>query len=34
VVYSGFRDRAPISFIEKHDQLVGPLFEISVKGTF
>jgi outer membrane receptor for ferrienterochelin and colicins len=33
-VYSGFRDRAPIAFIEKHDQLVGPLFNISVKGTF
>jgi hypothetical protein len=33
-VWSGFRDRAPIAFIEKHDQLVGPLFQISVKGTF
>ena len=34
VVYSGFRDRAPIAFIERHNQLVGPLFEISIKGTF
>jgi outer membrane receptor for ferrienterochelin and colicins len=33
-VYAGFRDRAPILFIEKHDQLVGPLFRLSVKGTF
>lgn len=34
VVYSGFRDRAPIAFFEKHDDLVGPLFNLSVKGTF
>jgi hypothetical protein len=34
VVYSGFRDRAPIAFYEKHDDLVGPLFNLSVKGTF
>jgi hypothetical protein len=33
-VYDGFRDRAPILFIEKHDQLVGPLFRLSVKGSF
>jgi len=33
-VYSGFRDSTPILFIEKHDQLVGPLFSLSVKGTF
>ena len=33
-VYGGFRDRNPILFIEKHDQLVGPLFRLSVKGTF
>jgi hypothetical protein len=33
-VYGGFRDRTPILFIEKHDQLVGPLFRLSVKGTF
>src|SRR5438270_2467031 len=34
VVYSGFRDRAPIAFFEKHGDLVGPLFNFSVKGTF
>ncbi|HEY1607221.1 MAG TPA: hypothetical protein VGF77_16650 [Allosphingosinicella sp.] len=33
-VFAGFRDRAPILFIEKHDQLVGPLFRLSVKGSF
>ena len=33
-VFNGFRDRAPILFMEKHDQLVGPLFRLSVKGTF
>jgi outer membrane receptor for ferrienterochelin and colicins len=33
-VWSGFRDRAPIAFIEKHDQLVGPIFYLSVKGNF
>ena len=34
IVYSGFRDRAPILFTEKHDELVGPLFRLSVKGSF
>jgi outer membrane receptor for ferrienterochelin and colicins len=33
-VYSGFRDVAPIKFIEKHHDLVGPIFTLSVKGTF
>jgi hypothetical protein len=33
-VWSGFRDTAPISFIEKHNELIGPLFSFSVKGTF
>jgi outer membrane receptor for ferrienterochelin and colicins len=34
VVYSGFRDRSPVAFYERHDDLVGPLFNFSVKGTF
>jgi hypothetical protein len=34
VVYSGFRDRSPVLFFEKHDDLVGPLFDLSIKGTF
>jgi hypothetical protein len=33
-VWDGFRDRAPIAFIEKHDQLIGPIFSLSVKGNF
>ncbi|MFL6721204.1 MAG: TonB-dependent receptor plug domain-containing protein [Sphingomonas sp.] len=34
IVYAGFRDRAPIAFFEDHNDLVGPLFKVSVKGTF
>ena len=33
-VYTGFRDRAPVSFFENRNQLVGPLFDFSLKGTF
>jgi hypothetical protein len=33
-VYSGRRTVAPISFIQRHDQLIGPIFSFSVKGTF
>jgi outer membrane receptor for ferrienterochelin and colicins len=33
-VYSGYRDRSPVSFFEKHDQLVGPIIDLSIKGTF
>jgi len=33
-VYSGFRDVAPIAFYENHHDLVGPLFTLSIKGTF
>src|SRR5947209_30998 len=33
-VYSGFRDRSPLLFIERHHDLVGPIFNFSVKGTF
>jgi len=34
VFYTGYRDRSPVSFFDKRDQLVGPLFNLSVKGTF
>jgi hypothetical protein len=34
VVYGGYRDRTPVAFFDKRDQLVGPLFNFSVKGTF
>lgn len=33
-VYSGFRDRSPVAFIERHHDLVGPIFNFSIKGTF
>jgi len=33
-VYAGFRDRNPVSFFEKRNQLVGPIFNLSIKGTF
>lgn len=34
MVYSGFRDTAPIQSIRSHDQLIGPIFSALVKGTF
>jgi len=34
VVYTGYRDRAPIAFFDKRNQLVGPIFTLSIKGTF
>ena len=33
-VYSGRRTEVPVSFFERHDQLIGPLFIFSVKGDF
>jgi hypothetical protein len=33
-VYDGYRDRTPIAFFDRRNQLVGPLFALSVKGTF
>ena len=33
-VWDGYRDRTPIAFIERHDELVGPIFSVSLKGTF
>jgi len=33
-VYEGYRDRTPLAFYQRANQLVGPLFSISVKGTF
>jgi hypothetical protein len=34
VVYSGFRDTNPVAFVERHDQLIGPIFSLSVRGNF
>lgn len=33
-VHTGYRDRTPIAFIQEQDQVVGPIFSLSVKGTF
>ena len=33
-VWDGWRDRTPVSFIERHNELVGPIFTFTVKGTF
>jgi outer membrane receptor for ferrienterochelin and colicins len=33
-VHTGFRDRTPVSFFQKHNQLVGPIFSLSIRGTF
>jgi hypothetical protein len=33
-VWEGYRDRTPIAFFEHHNELVGPLFSLSVKGNF
>ena len=34
VVYDGRRERDEIAFIQKNNQLIGPIFSLSVKGTF
>ena len=33
-VYEDWRDAAPISFIQRNNQLIGPIFSATVKGTF
>ena len=34
LVYDGYRDRTPLAFFERDDELVGLLFNLSIKGTF
>ena len=34
IVYDGRRDVSPISFYQLQDQLIGPIFDLSVRGTF
>ncbi|MBA3525509.1 MAG: TonB-dependent receptor [Sphingomonas sp.] len=34
VVYQGRRDEAPIAFFQEANQLIGPIFNLSVRGTF
>jgi hypothetical protein len=33
-VYSGFRDTNPIAFIQDNNQLIGPIFNLTVRGNF
>jgi len=33
-VYSGLRNVAPVAYYERHHDMVGPLFTLSIKGTF
>ena len=33
-VWEGYRDRTRVDFFERHDELVGPIFSLSLKGTF
>lgn len=33
-VYDGWRDTAPISYVQRNNQLIGPIFELSVRGNF
>ena len=34
VVYAGRRDSSPIAFVQEGDQLIGPIFNLTVKGNF
>jgi opacity protein-like surface antigen len=34
VVFDGRRERDPVDFIQKNNQLIGPIFSLSVRGTF
>jgi hypothetical protein len=33
-VYEDFRNNSPIAFVEDRDQLIGPIFRLTVKGSF
>ena len=33
-VYEDWRDTSPVAFIQKNNQLIGPIFVLQVKGTF
>ncbi|HEX8535463.1 MAG TPA: TonB-dependent receptor plug domain-containing protein [Allosphingosinicella sp.] len=33
-VYAGWRDADPVSFVQRNNQLIGPIFSFSVRGTF
>lgn len=33
-VYDGWRDSAPVAFVQDHNQLIGPIFSLLVRGNF
>jgi hypothetical protein len=33
-VFAGRRERDPVLFFQRNNQLIGPIFNLSVKGTF
>ncbi|MBT2187304.1 TonB-dependent receptor plug domain-containing protein [Sphingobium nicotianae] len=33
-VYAGWRDRDPVAFIQRNNQLIGPIFQFTVRGNF
>jgi hypothetical protein len=33
-VYEGFRDTAPIAFVQRQRQKIGPIFTLTIKGNF
>ena len=33
-VWDGWRSYAPVAFVERHNELVGPIFTFSIKGNF
>jgi hypothetical protein len=34
IVYAGRRNTAPIAFVETRNRLIGPIFSLSIRGTF
>lgn len=34
IVYDGRRNVAPVAFLEKRNRLIGPIFSLSIRGTF
>ena len=34
VAYTGRRNVSPVAFYQRHDQLIGPIFTLSVRGNF
>ena len=33
-VFDGRRDAHPVLFIQRHNQLIGPIFTLSLRGNF